>query len=1054
MKRGLLIFLLLSISLFAEYNSPILQESINYIEENEGAELVDIERYKPFKRLLHIWQERIHNDELPDVMEIYNIIQEEKSKKKSNQLLTANKTWKSIGPIKPPSNRGIGRINRLRFHPNDENIIFAATAGGGVWKTENSGSSWEILPTSDFISMNYSDVVISESNPNVIYLATGDANVAYLNRDFYSIGILKSTNGGNSFFPTNLTYELADGEVVGSILVDPEDENYVIAGTSEGIFISTDGGDTWENKRSGQIKDLNFLPNDKNVVLGTTFLRDGGASVIRSEDKGETWENVVGFNNSVRMEIATDKNHPDFVAAIAVEVRPYNFLSFLTSTDGGKTFQEQSNKSTVPNITGRNNGRYPTGEGSDVDQSWYNLTLAISPLDRDLIFVGGIVNWATGNGGSSWFEPDINPHVDQHYQLFSRDGETLYLANDGGFYDFNINTLEYSLKSDDMMITQFYKCDNSSDLKHVIGGTQDNSTFAKNVETDFWFANLSGDGMDCHIDPENSQRWYGSSQYGSFRRTDNGGSNWKTVINRFRILNDFGEEEEGDWVTPMAVDPNNPEIIYVGYQNIWKNTNYGEREDWERVSDLNSENSFEFLEVSEKNSNYVVGGFSTAIFISKDAGENWEQLPAPNGTLSNITFHPENEEILYATSSNYRGGQKVFKFENGDWENMSGNLPNVPANVIKVQKNSPERMYVGTDIGVYYSDYGSKYWERYGSNMPYTIVNDIEVDEQNDFLLAATYGRGMWENSLIYCDEDRLEITNEGDLDFCDGESVTLRVINPMQGVSYEWSNGEFGEEIEVTEPGVFSVKTAGPGECNMKSNPLETSTRFVNEFNITAANDTICPGDSVRLVASIGFSDYQWNEGGSTFQKFATKAGVYSVEASQNNGCTVFAEIEIFEAEPDAPVIQFTSNTLTTINNYDGYQWYLNEEPIDGATQSSFSATFTGDYKVRVKSPYGCEVYSESVFIDPTSVEYDNTNFEIIPNPNDGHFTIKSGELASQNFDITITNINGEEIYKLNNVLLKESGNKFDLDNISVGVYFIKLQNEKKTYVEKIIVE
>lgn len=1054
MKNLVLLLLLSSLAILAKENySPILQEAIDQIENEDGVDLREHPKYKPFKRWLHVWKSRIRNDELPDRIEMYNIVQNERKKSRTNNLLSSDKKWKSVGPNTPPSGYGIGRINRLRFHPDDENTIFAATAGGGVWKTTNGGDNWNILPTSDFLSMNYSDVVISESNPNIIYLATGDANAAYLNGDFYSVGVLKSTDGGNSFQLTNLVYDLSEKVLVASLLVDPDNADHIIAGTSNGIYISEDGGDTWVQKNNLPIKDLEILPNNKNILLATTFERQGPAQILRSEDFGQTWETVRSISNAVRIELATDPNFPDYVTAVAVEVRPYNFLAFLKSEDGGQTFDEMADKTNTENITGRN-GRYPSGNERDVDQAWYNLSLSINPRDKNEVYVGGIDNWASISGGTSWLDLELNVHVDQHYHLLSRDGSKLYLANDGGFYEVNTQTLQYEIKSRDMVITQFYKCDASSGLEYFIGGTQDNSTFAKRNEDGFWWRNLGGDGMDCHIDPQNENIWYGSSQYGNFRRTTNAGQSWDFSIDDDLIAAFFGIEQRGDWVTPFAVDHQNPNTVYAGYYDIFVNNNYGQPQSWERLSNFGTSTSLIFLEVSEKNSDYIMAGFSNVIFLTTNGGNTWNNLPTPTGTLNNVTFHPENENIIYAVASNYRKDSKVFKYEGGEWENYTGNLPNVPVNVIKVQENSPERLYIGTDIGVYYTDNGTKNWERYGSDMPYTFVNDLEIDVTNDHLLAATYGRGMWENSLIYCENDPIEIVANSELEFCEGESVVLEVSNPQAGVQYEWSNGEVGNSIEVNQDGLYSAKELGTG-CVSRSNLLFADMLEVDPLELTATSNTFCTGDSVFVRAPFGSDDYLWNDGVEGFGRHISEPGVYSVTAVLDNGCLTSGEIEIFEADPVAPEIDIIDDrTLSSSLASNKYQWYFENEPIQGATSRNLSATFTGEYFVEIQSEFGCDVASEAIIFEPVSVEYSSSNFEILPNPSDGVFILKSTKFSGNNFDISITDINGKIIFSKNNFIIKSNGSQINLKDAPKGVYFIKLQSQLKTYTEKIIIE
>lgn len=1012
--------------------------------------------WKQYKRWEWFWETRtLLNGEFPDLMKIHREAETFRSSFKKDKV-QANK-WSLIGPgVVPDSygvrDQGLGRVNIVRIDPNEQNIIWAGAASGGVWKSVNGGASWENFPFTEFMSLGVSDIAIAPSNTNIVYVATGDLDgVNHIPNTPFSIGVIKTLDGGRSWKVTNLAFYLNEGRLIGKLLVHPENPNIVIATTNSGIYKTTDGGDTWSGKFSeSPMRDMEFMPGNPNIVYATTYTMYAGSnSIYKSSDEGDTWKRVKEVGNCSRIVIGTTFANPDNLYALCSK-RDQSFHSFLVSYDQGESWEEMSSDS--PNILGRADGS-DAGEG----QSTYDLAVAIAPYDENEIYIGGINIWKSNNGGNSWklathwyggySKPLV--HADIHDLVYDDISGNLFVASDGGVNVTKNGGNSWPYLSQGMSITQFYRIGSSATNENIIyGGSQDNGT-SRHDGNNKWSHVSGGDGMNCAVDYTDPNRAYVSLYYGQLLRTTDGNSFGN-------MLNMDKTKEMGGWITPFVIDPQRPNILYAGYINVWKTTNYGQS--WNKTAELGNSNTLYSLAVSPSNPDYVYAASSSKLWVSSNGGNSWGVINSPASNISSITVDPNNAQRIWLTISGFSAKTKVFEYDGSKWKNISGNLPNVPTSSLVYQLNSPDRLYLATDIGVYYTDYGSAFWEPFGEGLPNVVVTELEIHEKTKKLRAGTFGRGIWEAQLMDCNLPSPELNIYGDTKFCQGDSVVLESRNEYS--SYQWSTGETTKSIVIKESGSYYLQITGDNGCKSRSKAIEITLYPLPDVIITPSRGyPNCDVDTVDmdLAAKLGFARYLWSTGDTTRKITVKQEGTYEVRVYTKDGCSKSTSFTVMKYKsPPKPTVTRIGNTLES-SPATGYQWYLGDNKIPDAVEQTLKINQLGAYKVQIFNEGGCSSFSDTIQIE-TGISGQITtteNIRIHPNPGEGLFNLDITGLSTGNLDITVKNIIGIEIL---NIAVQSDAQSFhriiDLQKYPEGVYFLSVRNNEKEWIVKIVKE
>lgn len=732
------------------YVEQMADPSVNFYDVQESFEAYwegrDVERsqgWKQFKRWEAFMEPRVYpTGERPNPNILWNEYQSVVGAAGSATL----GNWSHIGPYDGNALNGIGRVNCIAFHPENSNILFAGAPAGGVWKSTDGGNSWstntDLLP-----NLGVSSIAIDPVNPDTMFIATGDRDAA----DTYSIGVLKSVDGGQTWQTTGLSYAVNQSRRVTGIYINPKNTQEIIVSSRNGIFRSTDGGSNFSNVQGGSWQMLTFVPGASDTLFAGS---NSGGSIVRSTDAGVTWNYVTNglpTNGVTRVELATTADDPNYVYAL-FSASNNGLAGIYRSTDGGSTWTQQFSGSNMNLLHWSSSPGGNVSGGSTGGQGWYDLAIAVSPVDKDQIYVGGVNIWRSINGGVSWSLSAhwfggggaAFAHADQHYFIFEPGTNNFYAGNDGGVY-MTSNGNNYTELCNGLHITQYYRIDISeADEELTIGGAQDNGTHLNDAAT--WDRVRGGDGMDNAISESNPNVMYAASQYGNFGKSTNRGQSFNASFN-------LPPNGQGQWVTPFVIDPTNDNILYVGYDQLWKSTNAGLSFSQTSSSIAGNTAGIDVIAVAPSNNDIVYVGINSQVYRSLNGGSTWTQV---NSNMSNtrsvtdIAISDVDPNHIWITKSGYDAGQKVFESVNGgmSWSNFSGSLPNLPVNTIIYQNGSNGAVYVGTDIGVYYRDAGSSDWTAFMTGLPNTIVNDLEIHYTTGVIRAGTYGRGVWESPL------------------------------------------------------------------------------------------------------------------------------------------------------------------------------------------------------------------------------------------------------------------------------------------------------------------
>jgi len=429
-------------------------------------------------------------------------------------------------------------------------------------------------------------------------------------------------------------------------------------------------------------------------------------------------------------------------------------------------------------------------------------------------------------------------------------------------------------------------------------------------------------------------------------------------------------------------------------------------------------------------------------------------MPSPlsPNNITSWAFSHDNESTAWVTIGDF-GNTRVYKTINGgeNWSDISGNLPKIPTNVVIHEKGSPERIYVGTDIGIYYRDTTSNGWIEYSAGFPNTIVRELQINYPAKTLIAGTYGRGLWKGNLVGCTGFTATASAVGQLTFCAGDSVELKVNEVYAG--YRWSNGSTTKSIFVKQSGSYTATVTDENGCTATTSPITVTTNPKPTPRITTTKGSLCENDTVVLDAGV-FSGYKWSNGDTSRSIVVSQPGDYTVTVVGSNGCVATSSVyTVKKGEiPQKPSVIRLTDTLQSSLIGSFYEWYENDVKIPGAIQRRYlpkASSIGNRFKVKISNASQCSNISDDFLYSPLSVEEDlSSALKIYPNPAQQTLYF---EFPSTSFSASISIIDLQGKTVLSSRIECTKGLVYDkirIADIVPGRYTLRIEQENHSYI------
>ncbi|WP_297764492.1 glycosyl hydrolase [uncultured Muriicola sp.] len=703
---------------------------------------------------------------------------------KEDKLSLAGLQLRNVGPAFLS-----GRIADIAIHPNDPSTWYVAVGSGGVWKTENSGTTWTPLFDKE-VSYSIGCLTIDSNNPSTIWVGTGE-NVGG-RHVAYGDGIYRSKDGGQSWENMGLK----NSEHISEIIVHPENPDVIWVasqgplwnkGGERGLFKSIDGGKSWKNVLKGNewtgVTDIMMDPRNPDRLYAATWQRHrtvaalmgGGpdSGLHRSEDGGETWEKLstgLPKSNMGKIGIAISPQQPDVLYA-AIELDRTKGAVYR-SEDRGSSWKKMSD--TVSGGTGPH----------------YYQELYASPHAFDRLYLMNVRILTSDDGGKTFVQlQEEDKHSDNHSIAFRADDpDYLLVGTDAGIYEsFDLAQTWRYIKN--LPLTQYYKVavNNQKPFYHIFGGTQDNGSSGGPSRTDerqgirnaHWYKTLGADGHQSATDPEYNHIIYAETQQGGLHRVDLNTGDQVFIQPQPRAGEPF---ERYNWDAPILVSPHKASRLYFASYRVWKSEDrgnswspisgdltrneeritlpiMGKQQSWDNAWDvgaMSNYNTITSLSESPVKAGVLYAGTDDGyIQVSSDDGGNWRRIAVSSMGLPSRSFVNDikadlfDENTVYVALDNHKEGDfSTYVFKSSDkgvsWRSIKGDLP---ANTIiwrlvqdHVNKNL---LFAGTEKGIYTSMNGGVNWHKV-PGAPTISFRDLVIQKEENDLVGASFGRGFF----------------------------------------------------------------------------------------------------------------------------------------------------------------------------------------------------------------------------------------------------------------------------------------------------------------------
>lgn len=736
-----------------------------------------------------------------------------KNKLMKSRAAMAGIEWTTLGP----NNQG-GRTRTMLIDANDAsgNTVFAASVGGGLWKTTNINSNspnWTAV--NDFMdNLAVTCIAQDPSNPSILYIGTGEG---YLNSDaVQGLGVWKSIDGGNTW---NQLASTVGGNFNYCQKVLVSSTGVLFVATKSGLQRSINGGTSFTKVLGSSMGITGAVSNfcyDVEVASNGHVYASLNSSIHKSTDGGITFDaaQTVPITMS-RIELACAPNDANYIYALvelssAVE-------GIIRTTDGGTNWTSRNEPDDAD--TGIPNTDFSR------TQAWYDLSIAVDPNDKDVLYVGGIDIFKSSDGANTWNQISHwyggfgfqNVHADQHFIQFAAGSSSIiYFTNDGGIYR-TVNgtaatpTLEN--KGTNYITTQFYGCamHPTAQTSHYLGGTQDNgshrftsNTLNSTVEV------TGGDGAFCNIDQNEPQYQFTQYVRNNYYRSTDGGSSFTSV----------SHGNNGRFINPSDYDDVNNRLYAARGNNQylrWNDPQTGNSFTTITVSAFGG-NQVSAVKVSPNTNNRVFFGLGNGDLFRLDNAHTASPTATdlstglPTGYLACVEVETGNDNHILVTYTNF-GVNSVWETTDGGttWTSVEGNLPDMPIRWAIFNPNNSDQALVATELGVWSTDNldgGSTIWGASNTGLANVRVDQLQIRTSDKYMIASTHGRGMFGSDYF---SDPLALFEATPRIAYIGTPITFS-NSSYKDVSWNWNFGDGNVSVlqapthVYTQAGVYDI--------------------------------------------------------------------------------------------------------------------------------------------------------------------------------------------------------------------------------------------------------
>jgi photosystem II stability/assembly factor-like uncharacterized protein len=760
--------------------------------------------------------------------------------------------WRSIGPF-----RG-GRAVAGSGVVGDPKTYYMGTTGGGVWKTEDMGQSWRNISDGFFKTGTIGAIAVSESDPNVVYVGTGEHPVrGVMTSD--GDGVYRSTDAGKTWKKIGLD----ESQHISRIVIDPRNPDVVLVAVQgalyssskqRGVYKSTDGGNTWKNvlyvdEKTGAVELSMDMTNPR--ILYAAMWEHGrlpwqvisggpGSGLYKSTDSGETWDKMKeGLPEEMgKMSIAVSRSNPEKVYALIESDSEKEAGGLFVSNNSGKSWSRVTNDHRL------------------VQRAWYYIELFIDPKNENTVYVLSASTYRSNDAGKTW-ERVSGTHGDFHdLWINPKNPDNMIISNDGGSA-ITFNKGKIWTTQSTMPTGQFYRINVDNQFPYrIYGGQQDNTSVSilsrslgsGGIGPDDWQASAGGESAFLAFDPNDPKYVMGGSYQGTIEVVDvkaKASTNVMAAPIQYLAMDAKDIRYRYNWNAPIVASKYEPNTFFHGSQYVLKTSDMGKM--WKEISPDLTRNEKEKQgragvpytneEVGAENYgtlSYIMesplekgviwtGSDDGLVYLTRDGGANWKNV-TPAGLqeclINAIEVSPFDKATAYIATTRYKfndhrpGLYKTTDY-GATWTKIDNGIPaDAFTRVVREDEVRKDLLFAGTELGLYISWNGGKDWSPFQLNLPMTPITDLRVHNNN--LIASTSGRAFWilddltlirqykrdvPSFSIYKTEAAYLVNGSSELDESDDDFTganKFRGVNPSTGVVVYYNLPELKKTDEI----------------------------------------------------------------------------------------------------------------------------------------------------------------------------------------------------------------------------------------------------------------